>query len=179
MGLVSHHLGDDQVACQYAQEALKLADGLGNRRPQGEFLNLLGRALVGLGDLTEAMAACQRALTLCRESGQIHHAMESLAGLAEIALAQGDLSGAQAYVEEILAQIEKYKLDLLEPLRVYLTCYRVLNANQNSRAQDILATAHCLLQERVSKIADRNLRRLFLENVTVHREIRREFEKGE
>ena len=54
-------------------------------------MNLLGRALVGLGDLLEATATYQRALTLCRDSGQIHHAMESLAGLAEVALAQGDL----------------------------------------------------------------------------------------
>ena len=56
---------------------------------------------------------------------------------------------------------------------------RVLNANQDSRAQDILATAHRLMQERTLKIAYEDLRQLFLENVTAHREIRSEFEKGE
>ncbi len=178
VGLVSHYLGDHEAARQCSQEALNLAGELGDRRPHGEALNLLGRALVGLGNLAEGAEAYRGGLTACRQMGQPHQAMESLAGLAEIALAQGNLTEAQAHVEEILTHTETYKLDLLEPLRVYLICYRVLHANQDPRAQAVLSTAHQMLSERAAKITDENLRRSYLENVAVHQEIVSEFEKG-
>jgi hypothetical protein len=45
------------------------------------------------------------------------------------------------------------------------------------RAQDILETAHSLLQERAAKISDEEERRSFLENVAAHREIVVEYER--
>jgi len=59
----------------------------------------------------------------------------------------------------------------IEPLRVYLTCYRVLRANEDPRAGEVLSAAHRLLQERAARIDDEQLRRSFLENVAAHREI--------
>jgi hypothetical protein len=58
-----------------------------------------------------------------------------------------------------------------EPFRVYLTCYRFLKASQDPRAEDVLRTAHRLLDERAARIGDEELRRSFLENVAAHREI--------
>jgi hypothetical protein len=58
-----------------------------------------------------------------------------------------------------------------EPLRVYLTCYRVLSASQDPRAGEVLDAAYRLLQERATHIDDEDLRRSFLENVAAHREI--------
>ncbi len=57
------------------------------------------------------------------------------------------------------------------PLQVYLTCCRILRANQDPRAQTVLNTAHRLLQEQAAKISDEELRRSFVENVAAHREI--------
>ena len=98
-----------------------------------------------------------------------------MAGLARLCLAQGDLAQAQAHVEEILSYLEHRTLGnvhtLGEPMRVYLTCYRVLRANGDSRAQDILEAAHSLLQEGAARIGDEGERRSFLENVAAHREI--------
>ena len=65
----------------------------------------------------------------------------------------------------------------LEPLRVYLTCYQVLQANGDPRAQDVLNTAYTLLQERAANIEDLALRRSYLENVPYHREIVAEWER--
>jgi hypothetical protein len=104
--------------------------------------------------------------------------MESLAGLARVSLAQGDASQAQALaqVEEILSYLETGTLDgTEEPFRIYLTCYRVLRASQDPRARTVLNTAHRLLGERTAKISDEELRRSFLDNVAVHREIVSEF----
>jgi len=54
---------------------------------------------------------------------------------------------------------------------VYLTCYRVLHANADARAQDVLGTAYAILQERAANIKDEGMCRSYLENVPYHREI--------
>jgi tetratricopeptide (TPR) repeat protein len=176
LSLLSHHLGDDGAAREYAQQALLIAQELGNRRIQGYALTSLGHALAGLGHLAEAAGTYGQALALRWELGEHSLAMECLAGLARVFLAQGDLFQAQAQVERIRSYMETQTLDGTdEPFRVCLTCYRVLRANGDIRARDILNNAHRLLQERAAKISDEKLRRSFLENVTAHREIVREF----
>jgi hypothetical protein len=62
-----------------------------------------------------------------------------------------------------------------EPIRVYLTCYRVLTANKDPHAEELLDTAYRLLQERAAKIGDEKMRHSYLENVPAHRELVREF----
>jgi predicted ATPase/class 3 adenylate cyclase len=167
-----HHLGDDQTAQEYGQRALVIAQDLGARSKQGYILTNLGHARVGLGHLDEAATAYQQALDLRRELGQHHLAMESLAGLARVSLAQGDPSQAQNHVDEILEHLETATLDGTdEPFRVYLTCYQVLRANKDLRAQEVLTTAYALLQEWAAKIGDEALRHSFLENVAANREI--------
>lgn len=95
-----------------------------------------------------------------------------MAGLARVSLAQGNPAQARAHIEAILSYLETHTLDrIYDTFQVYLTCYQVLKANRDSRAQDILATAHHLLLERAAKITDERVRRSFLENVLVHREI--------
>jgi hypothetical protein len=101
--------------------------------------------------------------------------MEPLAGLARVALAQGDTASALVHVEEILAYLETGSLAGTDaPFRVYLICYRVLQANHDARARSILQVAHELLQARAATIGDERLRRSFLENVPAHRDLMRE-----
>ena len=54
-------------------------------------------------------------------------------------------------------------------------CYRVLRANGDPRAAEILALGHRLLQEQAGRIPDEALRRSFLENVAENRELAAEF----
>jgi hypothetical protein len=88
-------------------------------------------------------------------------------------LGQGDPAQALAHVQEILICLEAGPglEGTWEPLRVYLTCYCVLRANGDPRAEETLAAAYCLLQERAANIDDEGLRRSYLENVAAHREI--------
>ena len=176
LSLLCHQLGEDEAALEHSQLALDIAQELGERNTQSYSLTYLGHALVRLDRLAEAADAYRQAMNLRREFGQPHMAMEPLAGLARVSLAQNDLAQAQAHVEEILSFLEDNTLDGTdEPFRVYLTCYRVLRANQDPRAQVILTTAHDLLQHQAAKIEEYALRRSFLENVPAHREITREF----
>jgi tetratricopeptide (TPR) repeat protein len=171
-GLLSHQMGDNEAARRYSQEALRIGLDIGARERQGHGLTILGHAVADLKKWTEAADAYRRALDLYRELGLRHRATEPLAGLACISLAQGDLAQALGYVEEILDYLGLATLDGTdEPIRVYLTCYRVLHANQDPRAPDLLMTAYNLLQERAAKITDENLRRSFLENLVAHREL--------
>jgi len=177
LGLLSHYQGEDETARECSQQALKLAQEVGDRPRQGMAWMMLGHALLGLERLEEAAEAYRESVALRHELGQPNLATEPLAGLARVALAQGDPMQAQAHVEEILSHLETGTLDgATAPFQIYLTCYRVLKASQDLRTQEILATAYDLLQERAARITDEEMRRSFLENVAAHREIVRELE---
>jgi hypothetical protein len=62
-------------------------------------------------------------------------------------------------------------LRVLTPFYAYLVCYRVLEANRDRHSITVLQTAQQRLQECASQIADPTLRRSFLENVSIHREL--------
>jgi DNA-binding SARP family transcriptional activator/class 3 adenylate cyclase len=187
LGLFSRRLGDDEAAEEYAQQAQHLAHDLRDRHIEGEALGIWGIALVALGhllaslgQLTEAVDAYRQALEIRRELNQPHWAMEPQAGLASISLAEGDLVQALAHVEEILGYLKAHPMPdgMVEPFQVYLTCYRVLRANGDPRAKEIMDVACRLLQERAKKIDDEALRRSYLENVAAHREIVAEYTQG-
>jgi hypothetical protein len=97
-------------------------------------------------------------------------ALEPLGGLAATSLVQGDLALAVTQVEEILTYLTHHRPDELdEPFKVYLICYRVLQAAHDPRAATILETACDLLHAQADRLPDPALRRTFLENVPEHR----------
>jgi adenylate cyclase len=178
LGLLCHHLGEDQPGRECSQHALEIAQELGDPQCEAYAVTHLGHALAGLGQLAEAADTYRQGLALRQELGQPHLATEPLAGLARVYLLQENPIEAQAFIKEILGHLESHTLEgTEEPLRIYLTCYRVLTANHDPRAADLLKTAHCLLQERAARIVDEELRRSYLENVPAHREIVQEFAK--
>jgi hypothetical protein len=58
-----------------------------------------------------------------------------------------------------------------DPMWIYLTCYKTLKANKDSRAGDMLSEAKKLLEDQVQKIEDPDLQYSFLNNVNTNREI--------
>jgi len=172
LGLLFHRLGENEKAETYCRQSLAQARALGARGEQGFALTILGHALVGMNQLDAAAAAYQEALALRRELGQPNLAMEPLAGLARMELVRGDYVAALTPIEEILAHLETSSLaGTDEPYRVYLTCFKVLQANGDLRARAILQTGHRLLQEQAAKIKDETRRHSLLQNVPDHREM--------
>jgi len=177
LSLVGHTLGDDEAARGYALEMLRITQEIGHRSNQGYALNNLGHALAGLERLAEAADIYRQAVALRHELGEHFLAMESLAGLARVLTAEGKPVEARAAVEEILAYLQTGSLDGTdEPLRIYLTCYHVLKAEKDPRAQEILTTAYELLQQWANRITDEDLRRSLLKNVRAHRQIMDEYQ---
>jgi hypothetical protein len=95
---------------------------------------------------------------------------ETTADLARVALAQGDLDQAAADAATIMDALRDADLaGAEEPIEVYLTCYHVLRASHNPRAEDALARGYALLRERAAQFAADDQRRSFLENIPAHR----------
>ena len=172
LGLILHLQGDNDAALQTLLEARKVLQEQGTPSYQPYGLTDLGHVQASLGRMTEAAATYRQAADLRRALGQECLAMEAVAGLAAVALAQRRLAHALAHVEEILDYLEVHCLDAADdPARVYVTCYRVLRAAHDPRAEDVLAKGHDLLLEQADKIESVEERSSFLENVHAHREI--------
>ena len=170
--LLLEYLGDSLAALENAQQALTLARESKNLLYESASLSRLGQSLLTLGRREEAGDHLQRAYDLQIELGLESRAIESLAGLARVSLSGGDASTALTFVEEILRFLETNKMfGAEEPVRVYLTCYQVLIANQDPRARPTLEAGYRFLQERLSTIDDKELRRSFLEQVPWNRQL--------
>ncbi|MGB0386033.1 MAG: tetratricopeptide repeat protein, partial [Ardenticatenaceae bacterium] len=176
LAVVANKQGLYEQAQRYLQQSLSIRHEVGDRAGEARSLHNLGWASYGLGAYQQAEAYYQKALTIRRDLKHLHHAVEDLAGLARVALAQqADLT---PYLEQLLAYFAHTQTleGTCNPFSVYLSCYRCLQASNDGQADAILAQAYHLLQERASKIGDVNMRRSFLQNVPEHREIVRLFE---
>jgi predicted ATPase len=175
LSLLFHKLDENRLAQKYSEQALHIAQEVGDRSTEAYAWTFLGHALAALAsphDLVQALEAYQGALDLRRELNQSNLATEPLAGSARVYLAQHNFELAKVQVEEILRFTESNTLEgTEEPFRVLWTCYRVLEAVQDSRAEDVLQRAYRWLQERADQIQNEALRRSFLQNVAVHRSI--------
>jgi tetratricopeptide (TPR) repeat protein len=176
---VSSVQGEWRAASEYAFAGAEMARQVNHKEALAESLVWLGHARLGSEGLEEAIAAYTEALTIRRALSQQNLAMGALAGLSRTALARGDLAAAVRHVREILAYLgEGGTLDgTWEPLRIYLTCFQVLNRVEDPGAGAILQAAYDLLQDRAAKIRDEADRRSYLENVPWHREIVTAWEK--
>jgi len=169
-------LGKYDTAQRHAELGLQIGQDIGARLVQAHALTYLAHTYASRGHIAAASGAYEQAITLCRELQVLKDIGEPLAGAARIFLAEGDLHRAQAYVEEILSSMSSVQhLTPLEWSLVYLTCYRVLKASGDPRADDILQEAHTMLQEQAATLIDEGERQSLLENVEANREIVEEY----
>jgi predicted ATPase/class 3 adenylate cyclase len=170
LALVAHRLGHDEKAKEVAMRAAQISLKTDKAELQAHASLALGHALAGLGNSPAAVDAYGHAYDTYRHATWRNAPMEALAGLARVALAQGDPAQALAHVEDILEHLKTGTLDgTFEPFRIYLTCVRVLEAVDDERAGQVRRTAQRLLHERAATIGDEQLRQSFLENVPAHR----------
>jgi hypothetical protein len=126
-----------------------------------------------------AKAHYRAALAGARQNNFSGYALEALAGLAVVALAQGEPTQAQRLVSDVLAALDAEALaQANEPFRIYLTCYRVLQATGDQRATPLLVQAHQRLQQLAARITDEALRHSYLHTVPIHRELIAAFDQG-
>jgi tetratricopeptide (TPR) repeat protein/biotin operon repressor len=178
-----HHrdLGDEEKARRCCEEALAIAEDIGDRRLEAYALTYLGLIRERLhtpepsseADLTAAEAYYERALAIRHHIGQPTLAIDCLAGLARVALAQGRIGDALDRADETLDWIAEHgHAGIGDVQLVYQSAYRVLKASgQDERAEAVLAAAYDLLMEWAAGLHDEDARRSLLEEVWPHWEI--------
>jgi predicted ATPase/class 3 adenylate cyclase len=173
LGWVCAAQGEWDLARKYSESGVAKKREYGQVEAVAEGLVWLGHAWLGLGQPEKAVTAYREALAIRQELDQPQLALGGKAGLARAAVVQGDVAAALEHVSEILSYLAEGGglQGTWEPLRIYLTCYRVLQLAGDRKAEEILETAFKLLEEQASRIPDQAYRSLFLEKVPWHGEI--------
>ena len=91
------HAGRTAQARAWYQHALRIAEGLANRRAETEALWYLGRLDAERGYLEEACQVYQRSLALAEGDHYGEYAARAAAGLGDAALAQAQWVGAESW----------------------------------------------------------------------------------
>jgi DNA-binding SARP family transcriptional activator/predicted ATPase len=154
--------GDAAAALPLLREALSISQTLRDTRFEANVWVRLGHAHRRLGIPEDAAAAYANALALRLHMEQYNRSQEARAGLVAVLHAQGDIAGALAGIEAILAHLAAYELDATdESLFVYQTCHRVLCELDDPRATRFLELARGQLTARAATIDDPALRQCF------------------
>lgn len=154
----------------YATAALELAQKMSSPQLEGYALNILGRIHHQADEYDQAAEAFWQALMLWRELERPSLEMETRAGMAQLALATGDSANARLQVEAILNHLNLGRsLDGTESdLAIFLTCYQLLESQQDERAPALLRKAKQLLGRRANQIDCAETKESFLFNNKVH-----------
>ncbi|OGB06820.1 MAG: hypothetical protein A3E25_09725 [Burkholderiales bacterium RIFCSPHIGHO2_12_FULL_69_20] len=170
---VTHLMGEHATALGHARAARQLTAEVGNREYEAFAWMSLGHAEAGLGHADEAREAYAHSRERLLELDLPHLALEADAGLALVALAEGDVGAALAHLEALLAALARGDaLDGCEhPLWMRLTAVQVLRQAGDGRAAAQLAEAQSALQTQADAISDAAARQRFLQQVPHHRQI--------
>ena len=163
---------EDARALALARSALNTAVAAQARDWEAVALLYIGHAEHALGHPEAARQAYQQARTRALEIGHpLQHG--ATAGLARVALAQGDIAAALQHVEVLLSHLANGgTLEGAESQSlIELTCYRVLLRSADARAAAWLERAHVHLMAKAVTLPDAALRHGFLNNIAEHREI--------
>jgi tetratricopeptide (TPR) repeat protein len=163
-------VAEPQQALAYVEQAWQIgreSAGYGSVHA----LVTLGNTLAGVQRWSAATEAYEAAIAGCTKSVNLTMVVEPQAGLAQIALTQGDLAAAQAQVEAILPVLAaEPHAGYNDPFAIYLTCYQVLSANGDLRAAALLQQGYDLLQQDAAALDDESRHR-FLTAVPIHRDL--------
>jgi serine/threonine protein kinase/tetratricopeptide (TPR) repeat protein/phosphoribosyl 1,2-cyclic phosphodiesterase/anti-anti-sigma regulatory factor len=161
-----------ETARAYSNQAISIARALDNPRQLAYGQLCLGYALLSLNRTQAAQEAFEESINIRRSIDQPSLLIGALAGLAAAYLAFNKVDQAMELVEEIL---ERVKISSLtgnkDPLRIYLVCYRTLDAKNDPRAEEIAGRAYTQLQSQAAMFKDQALSQTFLEKVRTNREI--------
>ncbi|MBN1484574.1 MAG: tetratricopeptide repeat protein [Chloroflexia bacterium] len=172
LALLALQLGKPAQARELAESGLELSVQAGEHGSRAYALTSLAQILARQGQLQQSVRTYRRAIRVRLEVDQPHLAVEPQAGLAEALEAQGERAAALEQVGQILHFLQENELTgAQEPLQIYLSCYRVLAAAGDPRAEPLLEEAYLLLQEHAGRIPAGPDRESFLQNVAANREI--------
>jgi predicted ATPase/class 3 adenylate cyclase len=168
--------GHEAQALVHARAAADTAVAVQARDQEIAALCRIGEAELALGRNGVAAEAFSSARAIATALGSPYR-HDAAAGLARVALADGETAAALQAIEELLQLDAQAGAgdDVLEgvefPRSVEWTCHRVLARARDRRSAQWLARAHRALEAQAATIDDAALRAKFLRDIPVHREI--------
>lgn len=112
------------------------------------------------------------ALPIWESLKQTHRGIDTKAGLAKLALMQGNMPESLSLADEILDYLATESIKgILSPFGAYLVCIQVLKTVNDPRETEVLAEAQSILEETAVMIENPSLRNSYLRNVSAHREL--------
>jgi tetratricopeptide (TPR) repeat protein len=173
-GYVYYCMGNYKTAQRYCHLALEIQTERGDGHSRSYSLTCLGHVLADQEELEAAAQAYQEVISLYQQMDRTQPAVDALAGLARVKLKENELTQALAYIEQVLAWIELHgTAGAIDPFWIYLAVYQVMTVQPALvlRAQIVLRVAYNTLQAKVSGLRNNAVRRNFLTNIKVNREL--------
>lgn len=165
LGFTRIGLGEAEIVQGLLEEALTESRVVDDRYLRAECTKALGYAHESLGDLGAAARCFLEAQAQFEADQNAYSALEAVAGLARIALAQGDLNLAHTHAQKLWDYLSQHGMGSLYP-EANLACASVFTAlGKPEAAQQVLTGGYRDLLERSGRISDPEWRKSFLENV--------------
>ncbi len=164
-------VGNFDLAVAYGEESLRVALQQASEDAANWARFHLGYALLARGDLAQAAQTFQQAQDSWHTTGRLKQARWASAGLATALFQQDNGMAATTLIAPIVPSLLEQVPQGEEVYEMYLTCYTILSANGDRRADRLLTTAYNRLQQNASKLTDRHLLHCFWQ-APAHRKIR-------
>ncbi len=178
LAVLALHRGAIEEGFAYAREAARVAREVGSTYREGMTQCVIGDLYLARRDLEHAEQAYTSAVEFLQRAERGHRALDARAGLARVALLQGDAELAQQRVHELVTLPAQNFDESADATAVFLTCYQILAAHDSARAREILQRGMDDLTLRAARIRDDAVRHEFLENNPAARAMRREYERA-
>lgn len=164
--------GEIPQALDHARQAHAVAAEVQARELEAFALWCLGQAELAQGQITSAESSFAAALVAAQATGSAY-ALDAQAGLARVALLQGDQAEALRHAEALLLQgADSSALQACLARRlVELSAWQVLHHAGDARTPGLLRAAHQSLQDSAGALADPALRQGMLTGVPEHRQL--------
>jgi len=158
---------------------LEMADASGDRLLEALYVGELAMIDFENQNFDSAVKRSMRNVEYHFEQDSAVSVTDDLTRLAIVHQQFGEPNIAIQYAEQAIQILDDCKGEGPDyPHRDYFRCYQVFSANkQMEKAGRLLKTACRILQDKVNKISDEDMRRSFLENVSFNAEIQKEAER--
>ncbi len=172
LGVILRELGRYESAQSCYEQAYQLMSALGDQRGAGIVLINWGGLASDQGRYEEALGYFERVLSTLHLPGLKGLEIEAYSEKGRAHLARGDLGLALEFSGRAVHILDSEGGISTEAERFYFTHYKILRAQQKTdEARIYLQKAYERLRSIADHISDEALRRSFLENVSINREI--------
>lgn len=177
LGLVHIAQINPNKAKPLLEEALAESVAIGDEYLQAACYRTLGYIAEQSDDISLATLHFDQARNRFEALNLFRLAMEPIAGLARLALAQGDLQTSQAYADQLWQYLNQHGMSSLV-LEAHLACADVFQAAGNQEdAIGVIESSYRELIDRAYRISNPEWRKAFLENVPENKQMLQYWQK--